>query len=202
MIICLISGFLGSGKTTLMIDLGVRLGKRGQKVAIIVNEVGEVGVDGALLDRYGLNSIELTEGCICCSLSGSLQNTLRIVSKEYHADFIFIEPTGIALPSKINQLIRTSMVEHEGKLGICVVDAYRAEKIYHDAELFFRRQIEDVDIVAINKLDLVNEAKVNDIEELVSRLNPKADVMRITAKTAEGIEVLEIKLLGMTGVVQ
>lgn len=202
MIICLISGFLGSGKTTLMIDLGVRLGKRGQKVAIIVNEVGEVGVDGALMNRYGLNSIELTEGCICCSLSGSLQNTLRIVSKDYHADIVFIEPTGIALPSKINQLIRTSMVEHEGKLGICVVDAYRAEKIYQDAQLFFRRQIEDVDIVAINKLDLVNEAKVNEVAELVSGLNPKADVIRITAKTDQGIEVLEVKLLGMIGGVQ
>ncbi|OPY33203.1 MAG: putative GTP-binding protein YjiA [Methanomassiliicoccales archaeon PtaU1.Bin124] len=195
MIICLISGFLGSGKTTLMIDLGKRLGKRGKRVAIIVNEVGEVGVDGALIDSYGLNSVELTEGCICCSLSGSLTNTLRTVSKDFKADFVFIEPTGIALPSKINNLIRTSMVEYEDKLAICVVDAYRAEKIYREAELFFRRQIEDVDVVALNKCDLVDDAKIADVSDLLHGLNPKAQVLVTSAKRGDKIDDVENMLL-------
>ncbi len=199
MIICLISGFLGSGKTTLMIDLGKRLGKKGKRVAIIVNEVGEVGVDGALIDAYGLNSVELTEGCICCSLSGSLQNTLRVVANDYKADIIFIEPTGIALPSKINGIIRTSMVEHESKLGICVVDAFRAPRIYQEAELFFRRQIEDVDLVAVNKMELVSPEQLAEVEELVGRLNPKATVLRMSAKEDRGVEAIEVRLVDRMG---
>ena len=199
MIICLISGFLGSGKTTLMIDLGKRLGRKGKRVAIIVNEVGEVGVDGALIDAYGLNSVELTEGCICCSLSGSLQNTLRVVANDYKADIIFIEPTGIALPSKINGIIRTSMVEHESKLGICVVDAFRAPRIYQEAELFFRRQIEDVDLVAVNKMELVTPEQLVEVEELVGRLNPKATVLRMSAKEDRGVDEIEVRLVDRMG---
>jgi G3E family GTPase len=199
MIICLISGFLGSGKTTLMIDLGKRLGKKGKRVAIIVNEVGEVGVDGALIDAYGLNSVELTEGCICCSLSGSLQNTLRVVANDYKADIIFIEPTGIALPSKINGIIRTSMVEHESRLSICVVDAFRAPRIYQEAELFFRRQIEDVDLVAVNKMELVTTEQLTEVEELVGRLNPKATVLRMSAKEDRGVEAIEVRLVDRMG---
>jgi G3E family GTPase len=199
MIICLISGFLGSGKTTLMIDLGKRLGKKGKRVAIIVNEVGEVGVDGALIDAYGLNSVELTEGCICCSLSGSLQNTLRAVANDYKADIIFIEPTGIALPSKINGIIRTSMVEHESKIGICVVDAFRAPRIYQEAELFFRRQIEDVDLVAVNKMELVSPEQLAEVEELVGRLNPKATVLKMSAKEDRGVEAIEVRLVDRMG---
>ncbi|MFA5312564.1 MAG: GTP-binding protein [Methanomassiliicoccales archaeon] len=199
MIICLISGFLGSGKTTLMIDLGKRLGSKGRRAAIIVNEIGEVGVDGALINRYGLNSVELTEGCICCSLSGSLQNTLRVVANDYKADAVFIEPTGIALPSKINNIIRTSMVEYEAKLGICVVDAYRAEKIHEEAGLFFRRQIEDVDIVAVNKVDLVNDEKVATVEELVMGLNPKVELVRMSAKNDVGVDRIESILFEKMG---
>jgi G3E family GTPase len=199
MIICLISGFLGSGKTTLMIDLGRRLGKKGRRVAIIVNEVGEVGVDGALIDNYGLNSVELTEGCICCSLSGSLQNTLRTIQKDYKADIVFIEPTGIALPSKINNLIRTSMVEYDYKLAICVVDSFRAEKIYREAELFFRRQIEDVDIVALNKCDLVDQAVLEGVGDLVRGLNPKAQVLITSAKRGDRVDELEIMLMSKAG---
>jgi len=69
MIICQIAGFLGSGKTTLLIRLGTALSAKGKRVAIIVNEVGEVGVDGSVIDSSGLKSVELAEGCICCSLS-------------------------------------------------------------------------------------------------------------------------------------
>jgi len=199
MIICLISGFLGSGKTTLMIDLGKRLGSRGLRAAIIVNEVGEVGVDGALINQYGLNSVELTEGCICCSLSGSLMNTLKVVANEYKADAVFIEPTGIALPSKINNIIRTSLVEYDAKLGICVVDAYRAEKIFNEASLFFRRQIEDVDIVAVNKTDLVGNGQLESVEELVTGLNPKVELVRMSAKQGEGVEKIESILLDKIG---
>lgn len=196
MIICQIAGFLGAGKTTLMIRLGKELGEAGRKVAIIVNEVGEVGVDGQVIDAYGLRSVEITEGCICCSLSGSLQNTLRIVAKEYQPDYVLIEPTGLALPNKVNSIIRTSMVEAERNVSVALVDAYRAEGLFLETKAFFSRQIVGVDIVAINKVDLVSGERLAEVESLVQELVPGAKVLHISAKGGKGVREL-MKALGV-----
>lgn len=194
MIICLISGFLGSGKTTLMIELGKRLGESGRRAAIIVNEVGEVGVDGAFINASGLKSVELTEGCICCSLSGSLQNTLRSITTEYKPDVILIEPTGLALPTRIERIIRTSMIEHDGIFGIGVVDAYRGLKLEQEATLFFRRQLEEVNVLAVNKVELVSEGQLQELEALLQTVEPKAEIVRMSARAGTGVDKLE-KLL-------
>jgi G3E family GTPase len=191
MIICLISGFLGSGKTTLMIELGKRLGNAGRKAAIIVNEVGEVGVDGAFINASGLKSVELTEGCICCSLSGSLQNTLREITKTYKPDVILIEPTGLALPTRIERIIRTSMIEHDGIFGIGVVDAFRGKKLESEASLFFRRQLEEVNVLAINKVELVSEEQLEELEGLLKEVEPDAQIVRMSARNGNGVDALE-----------
>lgn len=196
MIICQIAGFLGAGKTTLMIRLGKALGEAGRKVAIIVNEIGEVGVDGQVIDAYGLRSVEITEGCICCSLSGSLQNTLKIVSSEYHPDYVLIEPTGLALPNKVNNIIRISMVEIERNVSVALVDAYRAESLFKETKAFFARQIAGVDVVAINKVDLVPLEKLVEVEGLVRELEPGARMVRISAKQGTGVREL-MNLLGV-----
>lgn len=197
MILCQIAGFLGSGKTTLIIRLGKELGKAGKKVAIIVNEVGEVGVDGSVIEAFGLRSVELTEGCICCSLSGSLQNTLRIISKEYKPDIILIEPTGLALPSKVNTIIRTSMVEFDRNISVALVDAFRAERLFNEMRQFFSRQISGVDIIAINKVDLVPPERIKEIEGMIRELNPKPPLVHISAKEGEGVREL-MTALGVT----
>jgi G3E family GTPase len=188
MMVCLISGFLGSGKTTLLVKLGIRLGQKKKRVAVVVNELGEVGVDGAVIDAYGLRSVELTEGCICCSLSGSLMNTLQTIVREYKPDVIFIEPTGVALPNKINDIVRRSMIFPEKNYGMVIVDAFRAEKIHRECELFFRRQIEGEDMIVINKIELVDAAKLQAVRDLVSSLNPNAHIMEISAKEERGID--------------
>ncbi|MDY4581100.1 MAG: GTP-binding protein, partial [Candidatus Methanarcanum hacksteinii] len=77
MIIHVVGGFLGSGKTTLLIKIAERYIADGKKVTILVNEAGEIGVDGASISSNGLNAIQLQEGCICCTLSGTLQSTMR-----------------------------------------------------------------------------------------------------------------------------
>ncbi len=197
MMICQLAGFLGSGKTTLMIRLGKELGSAGKRVAIIVNEVGEVGVDGAIIESFGLRSVELTEGCICCSLSGSLQNTLRIISKEYKPDIILIEPTGLALPSRINTIIRTSMVEVDRNVSVALVDAFRAERLFNEMRQFFGRQISGVDIIAINKVDLVPPARIKEIEVVIRELNPKPPIVHISAKEGKGVRKL-MTALGVT----
>jgi len=194
MLICQLAGFLGSGKTTLLIRLGTAIGKTGKKVAIIVNEVGEVGVDGAVIESHGLRSVEITEGCICCSLSGSLQNTLRIITKEYAPDIIIIEPTGLAFASKINQIIRTSMVGEDRTITICLIDAYRAAKLFEETRLFLSRQVAGSDVVAVNKVDIVPPETVEEIKATLREISPDARVVLISAREGRGVDEL-VKLL-------
>ncbi|MGD1060353.1 MAG: GTP-binding protein [Methanomassiliicoccales archaeon] len=194
MIIVQLAGFLGSGKTTLMVRLGGALGKAGKRVAVIVNEVGEVGVDGQVIEAFGLRTVELTEGCICCSLSGSLQNTVRILAKEYRPDVILIEPTGLALPSKVNAILRTSMVESERNVTVAIVDAYRAKKVLNETKAFFSRQISVVDLIALNKIDLVDESSLSETESMIRELNPDPPIVRISAKTGAGFDDLFSRL--------
>ena len=195
MIICQLAGFLGSGKTTLLVRMGTELSKAGKKVAIIVNECGEVGVDGAVIDSFGLKSVEITEGCICCSLSGSLQNTLRMVTREYHPDVIIIEPTGIALASKINSIVRTAMVEEERMYTICLIDAFRAIKLFNETHLFLSRQVAGADIVAVNKIDLVDDNVRDKVTEIIRSISPNSKIAFISAKTGAGVDQL-VNLLG------
>jgi len=190
MLICQLAGFLGSGKTTLLIRLGTALGDAGKRVAIIVNEVGEVGVDGAVIESRGLRSVEISEGCICCSLSGTLQSTLRIVTEEFKPDVIIIEPTGIALASKINQIIRTSMVGEERTIAICLIDAFRAPKLFEEAGPFLSRQIIGSDIVAINKVDIVSPEIVGKIRETVREISPSSYIVPVSAREGRGVEEL------------
>jgi len=194
MIICQLAGFLGSGKTTLLVRLGSELSKAGKKVAIIVNEVGEIGVDGAVIDSYGLKSVEITEGCICCSLSVSLQNTLRAITREYKPDIIMIEPTGIALPSIVSKLVRTSMVGEERMFTICLIDAFRALKLFSEANLFVSRQMAGADIVAVNKIDLVDNDVKDKVAQIIGDMSPQSKVVFISAKTGDGVAPL-VKLL-------
>jgi len=174
----------------LMIRLGKGLGEAGRKVAIIVNEVGEVGVDGEVINAYGLRAVEITEGCICCSLSGSLQNTLRLIAKEYQPDFVLIEPTGLALPNKVNSIIRTSMVELERNVSVALVDAYRAGNLFRETKAFFGRQIAGVNAVAINKIDLVDEARLIEVDGLIRELEPGVRIVHISAKNGDGVKDL------------
>ena len=194
MIICQIVGYLGSGKTTLLLQLGSELGKRGKKVAIIVNEIGEIGVDGAVIDSYGFPSVELTQGCICCTLAGDLQSTLKILTKEYKPNLIIIEPTGIAIPTVIKKLVRYSTLNEDAMYTIGLVDAFRAEKLMKEAEKFFKIQLEGAEIVAINKIDLVHDGVRENVTQMVHNIVPDAKIVYVSAKKAEGLESL-IQLL-------
>lgn len=194
MIVCQLAGFLGSGKTTLLVRLGSELSRTGKRVAIIVNEVGEVGVDGAVIDSFGLKSVEITEGCICCSLSSSLQNTLRAITREYGPDIIMIEPTGIALPSIVAKLVRMSMIGEDRMYTICLIDAFRALKLFNEANLFVSRQIAGADIVAVNKMDLIDNGIKDKVTTMIGDMSPRSEIVYISAKTGDGVDPL-VKLL-------
>ena len=90
----LFTGFLGSGKTTLIIKAARYAAEQGKKVAVLVNEIGELGIDDQLMKKLGMNVWELLNGCICCTLSADLVSTLHQLSTEYRPDIVMIEPSG------------------------------------------------------------------------------------------------------------
>ena len=102
----IIGGFLGSGKTTTIRKLIEYLGAQGQRIAIIVNEIGEVGIDGDTISEGGVETREITNGCVCCTLRISMEYTLKNIITSYRPDTIIIEPTGIAFPRQIKKQYR------------------------------------------------------------------------------------------------
>ena len=102
----LISGFLGSGKTTLLLEIARRLAAGSQKIAIIENEVGEVGIDGQYLRREGLEVQEMFGGCVCCTLSVDLVTTLKKLDRLVRPETVILEATGIARPGDIVPTVR------------------------------------------------------------------------------------------------
>ncbi len=198
--ICVIAGFLGAGKTSLIVEIGKTLSAvYGKKVAILVNEIGEVGVDGRYIEDYGFATKEITEGCICCSLSQGLVNTITALSEQFQPEVILIEPTGVALPSKIRQILRRLKLKESIEMVpvITLVDGSRFTKLFQEMQQFTIRQIEDANIVAINKKDLIGSKQMLSVmESSVQQLNPKATVLSISAKKVEGVKELVETILG------
>lgn len=188
MYVYILGGFLGSGKTTLLMKLASMYSERGQKVAILVNEAGEIGVDGATLKAQGYDAIELPDGCICCSLSGTLQNALKEIKKDIDPDIIIVEPTGLALPHKVKELVRVSMIDPEETLIIGVVDIQRFQDLVHKRVDFFKRQMHGSDFILINKCDLGTPEQIADATAWMKNEFPDKDIITVSTKTGENLE--------------
>lgn len=187
MIIHVIGGFLGSGKTTLIMKIAKRYIDAGKTVTILVNEIGEIGVDGSTISNEGLNSIQLEQGCICCSLSGTLQSTMVKIEKTLDPDILLIEPTGLALPHKVREIIRGTVFEDEvTTIGIC--DAFRFEKLREKKEEFLRMQLSKSDVLWINKIDAVEFEKVFDVSSWLREICPGVPIYMVSGKTEEGLK--------------
>ncbi|MEX2720351.1 MAG: GTP-binding protein [Candidatus Wukongarchaeota archaeon] len=197
--VAIIAGFLGSGKTSVIVHIGKTLGaKYKKKVAILVNEIGEIGVDGKYIEDYGFETKEITQGCICCTLSRDLMSTVTVLAEKFGPDVILIEPTGVAFPSRIKQILHGLMLKEKIEMAplMTLIDGGRFMQLFREMERFTRRQIEDAEIIVINKKDLIDSKQMLlVIETSAKQLNPKATIMSISAKNEEGVdELLEIIL--------
>lgn len=182
-----IGGFLGSGKTTTVINLGKFLADKGHTVAIIVNEIGEIGIDGDLISKYGLETKEITNGCICCTLKVSMKNTLIELRRSYNPDFVIIEPSGIAFPNMIKKEIELMNLGVSIKVSplTTLIDGSRFKAIMKSVKNYAIRQIEDADILVINKVDLIENLQLPVLEASVQQLNPKAKVIKMSSKSED-----------------
>jgi len=185
--VIVVGGFLGSGKTTTIINMGKYLAGKGKKVAIIVNEIGEVGIDGDVIKRFGFDTREITSGCICCSLKVGLRTTVTLLAKEYKPDILMIEPTGIAFPHVIRDEIELMNLGEKVKIAplVTLIDGSRFKHLMKEVKDFAMRQIIDAEILVINKVDLIEPIQLPILEESVNQLNPKARIVLLSRKDTD-----------------
>jgi len=185
--VIVVGGFLGSGKTTTIINMGKYLAGKGKKVAIIVNEIGEVGIDGDVIKRFGFDTREITSGCICCSLKVGLRTTVTLLAKEYKPDILMIEPTGIAFPHVIRDEIELMNLGEKVKIAplVTLIDGSCFKHLMKEVKDFAMRQIIDAEILVINKVDLIEPIQLPILEESVNQLNPKARIVLLSRKDTD-----------------
>src|SRR5512145_2658805 len=147
-----IAGYLGSGKTTLIIALSRKVAEAGVKVAILVNDVGSVPIDGKVIAEYGLTVKDIGGGCICCQVAGTMIKTLETLARGTRPDVIVIEPTGVAVPASIREAVMLKADRTGAVLGPTIVlfDTTRTEKLltYDTLRRLVKTQVGDADIVA------------------------------------------------------
>ncbi len=195
-----IAGYLGSGKTSLIIALVKLLSEQGAKIAVLVNDVGEIPVDGRVMQEYGLTVKDIGGGCICCQVAGTMMKTLEALAKSQQPDIIIIEPTGMAVPESI----RSTALLTSSKTGIVIgptivlFDTTRAEKFltYETLQRLVNTQLKDADVIALSKTDAVSSEAVQRAEAAVAGINPVARLQRLSVRTGEGIPQLAQVILG------
>jgi len=179
----LIAGFLGSGKTTLLLALARYLAdERGRRVCIIVNEIGEVGIDQQVMADAGLEVWELTAGCICCHLTADLVTTLNEVTGRYHPDVILVEASGVATPPGILDALRYYKGEPFAVVETLVlVDPTRLEVLLAVMTPLITGQIAAADRLVITKGDVASADELAAAQSAVGEYNQHAPVLLVSA---------------------
>lgn len=179
----IIGGFLGSGKTTLM-NHCLRTLPQDTRVALIVNDFGKVPIDGRLIERADYAMKELPSGCVCCTLSGALLESLASITEEQHPDVIVMEATGIAKPAQIGNLLAYGAPSREVHLGnvVCVIDSSTFPRMEQHL-LILREQVEQSNTLVLNKTDL---ADTTTLEATRRRVQYLAQPDAVTVETTQG----------------
>jgi len=189
MMIYILGGFLGSGKTTFLKTLTKHYLDSGKKVAILVNEMGDIGVDGSTLRSEGFKAVELPDGCICCTLTQSLFEAVKGIKEEIGPDVFIVEPTGLALPQKVRDTIVRTGTDAGDITIIGIVDVPRFDLFMERKREFFLEQISESDLILVNKADGQPAEK---IEGVLAVLKDLYDVpaLVVSGKTLEGVDRL------------
>ena len=171
------SGFLGAGKTTLIKKL-IAEGYKGQKLVLIENEFGEIGIDGGFLQDAGINITEMNSGCICCSLVGDFGKALEKVIAEYHPDRVIIEPSGVGKLSDVIGAVK-KVVGHDVKLGyaVAVADANKVKVYMKNFGEFYNNQIETASTIVLSRTTGIADKKLDTALELIREHNSDATIV-------------------------
>ncbi len=201
----IISGFLGAGKTTFIKKMIDEVFK-GEKIVLIENEFGEVGIDGGFLKDAGIEITEMNSGCICCSLVGDFGKNLHEVIDKYHPDRILIEPSGVGKLSDVMKSVIDIEKDEDVKLNglVTVVNALKASKQMKAFGEFFNNQIEYATVVVLSRSQNATPEQLELCVKQIQALNPKAAIITTAwdaikgeqiLKVIEGADSLEMKLM-------
>ncbi|WP_400208919.1 GTP-binding protein [Candidatus Methanomassiliicoccus intestinalis] len=188
-----IAGFLGSGKTTLVLSAVKDIYERyGKKVAVIVNDFGTIGIDGKVMEKYGLQVKELAAGCICCTLGTNLLVTVKEIYDKMQPDVIIIEPTGIANPESVVALLAQSEEDWapEKVHSVVIIDAHRFPVLMKAFERPLKAQLANSEFIVINKIDTVDENTLAEIQKTLEAMAPEKEI--ICASASQNINVAQI----------
>ena len=184
------SGFLGAGKTTLIKKL-IQEAYAGEKVVLIENEFGEIGIDGGFLQDAGINITEMNSGCICCSLVGDFSKALQQVSLQYSPDRIIIEPSGVGKLSDVIKAVSSANL-HDAKLNaFCtVVDASKCKMYMKNFGEFFNDQVENASCIILSHTDKTTEDKLATAVALLKDKNQTATLVTSVWDSLDGKTIL------------
>ena len=185
------SGFLGAGKTTLIKKL-IKEAFAGEKLVLIENEFGEIGIDGGFLQDAGIEVTEMNSGCICCSLVGDFGEALAKVLETYHPDRILIEPSGVG---KLSDVIRAVQDLHMEDVSLnsftTVADANKCKMYMKNFGEFFNNQIENANCIVLSRTDGMSEARLAACVELLRTHNDKATIITTPWPQLDGAQIVE-----------
>lgn len=187
-----ISGFLGAGKTTLIKKL-ISESFKGEKVVLIENEFGEIGIDGGFLKDAGIEITEMNSGCICCSLVGDFGTALAEVITKFSPDRIIIEPSGVGKLSDVMKAVVDIASKQPVELdsSITVADANKCKMYMKNFGEFFNNQIENADTIVLSRTQSVSDEKLEEAVALLRTKNEKAAIITTPWDVLSGNIILE-----------
>ena len=173
-----VSGFLGAGKTTFIKRL-VENGKDKGRTIIIENEFGEIGIDGGFLKNSGIEIKEMNSGCICCSLAGDFEASLRELLKDYAPNRVIIEPSGVGKLSDVLKAVSDveKDLEVESNSAVTVVDVKKCKMYMKNFGEFFNNQIQFANTIILSRTDLADSKKIEEAVALIKEVNPEAIIV-------------------------
>ncbi len=189
----IISGFLGAGKTTLIQKL-LKEALKGEKVVLIENEFGEIGIDGGFLKDAGIEVTEMNSGCICCSLVGDFGSALKEVVTQYNPDRIIIEPSGVGKLSDVIKAVQGVAEDVELDLNsfVTVADAKKCKMYIKNFGEFYNNQVEYAGSIILSRTGDVTEDKLNESVALLREHNEKAAIITTPWDELSGEQILKV----------
>ena len=185
------SGFLGAGKTTLIRKM-IAEGYGKQKLVLIENEFGEIGIDGGFLQEAGIEIREMNSGCICCSLVGDFGKALEQVIDQYHPDRILIEPSGVGKLSDVVAAVK-KVTNDEVQLGytVAVADAGKCKVYMRNFGEFYNNQIETASTIVLSRTDSISQEKLDGAVALLREHNAVATMVTTPWDQLTGAQLVE-----------
>lgn len=187
----IISGFLGAGKTTLIKKM-LKEAFAGEKIVLIENEFGEIGIDGGFLKEAGVQITEMNSGCICCSLVGDFGAALKEVIETYAPDRILIEPSGVGKLSDVTKAVRGVAAHEPVELNssVTVVDGQKCRMYMKNFGEFFNNQVEHAGTIVISRTQKMSEEKLEACVNMLREKNPTATIITTPWEELKGEQIL------------